>query len=133
MHLDHITIRTRNLPVMRDFFVEIFDLEERQRPRNIQRIPGHWLYSEDRPIVHLIGSHGFSIDNAAEAFDHIGLRLEGYSDFRTKLDRLNIRYSLMDIPELTERRIFFHTPCGPLLEAVFSEPTPVINGDEISN
>lgn len=124
MQLDHITIRTRNLTATRDFFLELFDLEERPRPKAIKRIPGHWLYSQDKPIIHLIGSHGFGIDKAAEAFDHVGFRLEGYEDFRAKLDRLNIKYSLMDLPELTERRIFFHTPCGPLLEAVFTEPTP---------
>ena len=124
MIIDHITIRTRNLPTMLEFFLKVFDLEERERPKVIQRIPGHWLYSEGNPIIHLIGSHGYGIDRAAEAFDHIGLRLEGYTKFRSKLDNLSIKYSLMDIPEINERRIFFYTPCGPLLEAVFSEPTP---------
>jgi len=124
MHLDHITIRTRNLPVTRDFFLKVFDLEEQERPKVIQRIPGHWLFSEGKPVIHLIGSHGFGIDRAAEAIDHVGFRLEGYSDFRARLDQLNIKYSLMDIPELDERRIFFHTPFGPLLEAVFTEPLP---------
>lgn len=122
MQLDHVTIRTRNLPATRDFFLEVFDLEERERPKAIQRIPGHWLYAGDRPLIHLISSHGQGIDRAAEAIDHIGLRLEGYADFRAKLDRLGIRYSPMDLPELEERRLFFHTPGGPLLEAVFSEP-----------
>ncbi|MFD2206390.1 hypothetical protein [Kiloniella antarctica] len=124
MQLDHITIRTRNLVATRDFFLSVFDLEERNRPRTIQRIPGHWLYADDQPIIHLIGSHGHGIDGAAEAFDHVGLRLKGYTTFREKLDLLGIRYSPMDLPEINERRLFFRTPCGPLLEAVFSEPSP---------
>ena len=121
MELDHITIRTRDLAATRDFFLTLFDMEERARPEAIQRIPGHWLYSENKPIIHLIGSQGFGIDGSAEAFDHVGLRLEGYAEFRAKLDRLGIRYSKMDLPELMERRLFFRTPCGPLLEAVFTE------------
>lgn len=128
MKLDHITIRTRNLGAMRDFFLQVFDMEERARPEAIQRIPGHWLYSEDKPIVHLIGSQGYGIDGSAEAFDHVGLRLEGYAAFRARLDRLGISYSKMDLPELMERRLFFRTPCGPLLEAVFTEP--LIESDE---
>ena len=41
-----------------------------------------------------------------------------------KLKRLGVRYSLMDLAELQERRVFFHAPGGPLLEGVFSEPVP---------
>jgi len=126
MHLDHITIRTRDLVGTKDFFLKVFDqLEERGRPKAIKRIPGHWLYADDKPIVHLIGSHGSGFDGAPEAFDHVGLRLEGYSTFRAKLDRLGIPYSMMDLPELDERRLFFRTPSGLLLETVFTEAMPI--------
>ena len=87
MKLDHVTIRTRDLQAARSFFLEVFDLEEGERPRAIQRIPGHWLYSEGHPLVHIIGSQGYGIDRAAEAIDHVGLRMEGYAEFRKKLAR----------------------------------------------
>ncbi|MDB4213663.1 glyoxalase [Octadecabacter sp.] len=125
MHLDHITIRTRDLAGMRAFFLEVFeDLKERDRPTAIRRIPGHWLFADGKPIIHLIGTRGHGADAAAEAFDHVGIHLEGYADFRAKLDRLQIPYSTMDLPEIEERRLFFRTPSGPLLEAVFTEPMP---------
>lgn len=54
--------------------------------------------------------------------DHVGLRLNGYAEFRARLDRLGIRYSLMDLADIQERRVFLQTPGGSLLEAVFSEP-----------
>lgn len=42
MHLDHITLRTRDLAGTRAFFLSVFDdLEERERPKAIRRIPGH--------------------------------------------------------------------------------------------
>ena len=123
MHIDHITIRTQDLAGTKDFFLKVFDqLEEQERPKAIQRIPGHWLYADGKPIVHLIGSRAHNHNEATEAFDHVGLRLKGYSKFRSKLDDLGIAYSTMDLPELVERRLFFRTPSGPLLEAVFSEP-----------
>jgi catechol 2,3-dioxygenase-like lactoylglutathione lyase family enzyme len=123
MNLDHVTIRTRNLESARDFFVKVFDLKEGERPLAIQRrIPGHWLYSEDHPLVHVIGSQGSGFDRAAEAIDHVGFRIEGYAAFRNKLDQLGIHYSTMDLADLQERRLFFRAPGGPLLEAVFSEP-----------
>ena len=126
MHLDHVTIRTRDLETTRRFLVRVFDLEEGERPLAIRRIPGHWLYSDGHPVVHIIGSQGSRIDGSAEAIDHVGLRMEGYAAFRKKLDQLGIPYSPMDLADIQERRLFFHAPGGPLLEAVFSEPVAQI-------
>lgn len=122
MRIDHVTIRTRDIAGTSGFFRDVFALEEGERPESIRRIPGTWLYSEGLPLVHIIGSHGFGMDRAAEAIDHVGLRLEDYSGFRARLDRLGIRYSTMDLADIHERRIFLRAPGGPLLEAVFSEP-----------
>ena len=127
MNLDHVTIRTRDLQATRSFFLTVFDLKEGERPLAIRRIPGHWLYSEGHPLVHIIGSQESGIDRAAEAIDHVGLRLEGYAEFRSKLDQLGIHYSTMDLADMGERRLFFRAPGGPLLEAVFSEPVPQNN------
>lgn len=121
MHLDHVTLRTRDLNATRDFFITVFGLEERPRPRAIQRIPGHWLYAGDAPIVHLIAAAGQGFDHAPEAWDHVGFRLSGHDAFRAKLRGLGIAYSPMELPELGERRLFFRAPGGPLIEAVFRE------------
>jgi len=119
MQLDHVTIKTRDLPTAREFFMDVFSLEERARPDAIRHIPGHWLYSENEPLVHLIGSHANNTDQTSESIDHVGFRLAGYAAFRQKLDRLGIPYSPMELPELNERRLFFRTPGGPVLEAAF--------------
>jgi catechol 2,3-dioxygenase-like lactoylglutathione lyase family enzyme len=131
MHLDHVTIRTRDIAGTRDFFRAVFDLETGERPHAIRRIPGCWLYAGGQPLVHIIGSQGRGIDRAAEAIDHVGFRLDGYAAFREKLGRLGIRYSTMDLADLQERRLFFHAPGGPLLEAAFSEPVPTEMFDEL--
>lgn len=122
MHLDHVTIRTSNLHESRAFFLKVFDLEEKSRPKIIQRIPGHWLYSGNQPLIHLIQSRGNGFDASTEAIDHVGIKSENYKVFKEKLEKLEIPYSLMDIEELQERRIFFRTPGNVLLEAVFNEP-----------
>jgi glyoxylase I family protein len=56
MHLDHVTIRTRDLEATRRFFLTVFDLEEGDRPRAILSIAGHWLYAAGLPLVHIIAS-----------------------------------------------------------------------------
>lgn len=121
MHLDHVTIRTRDVEEMRTFFKEVFDLEDGVRPQTIRHIPGAWLYSEGLPIVHLLASSGLESDRLADGIDHVGLRMTDYQGFRAKLDGLGIRYSMMDLDDIHERRLFLRAPGGTLLEAVFSE------------
>lgn len=118
MRLDHVTLRTSDLAATRSFFLEVFDLRDGARPAAIQRIPGHWLYAGDEPLVHLIaggGTTGFG----SEAWDHVGFRLTDYDAFRGKLERLGIPYNPMNLPDIDERRLFFRAPGGPLIEAVF--------------
>ena len=119
MQLDHVTLRTINLALTRDFFLAVFDLKEGTRPDAIQRIPGHWLYADDEPVLHLIGSQGDAADRAAEAWDHAAFRLTGYAAFRAKLEAMGIPYGPMDLPDINERRLFLRAPGGPLIEAVF--------------
>ena len=124
MQFDHLTIRSRDLDAAKAFFEQVLDLSEGERPAIIRRIPGHWLFDGNRrPVVHLIGTARGDVGHPAEAIDHVGIRPDGsYHDFRARLERLGVPYSLMDVVELQERRVFFHTPGGPLLEAVFDEP-----------
>lgn len=128
MHLDHVTIRTRDIAATSAFFKTVFDLVEGERPAAIRRIPGVWLFAASRPIVHIIGAQGYGIDRAAEAIDHVGFAMSGYAAFRAKLDVLAIPYSSMDLADIGERRLFLHAPGGPLLEAVFSEPPSMTTG-----
>lgn len=121
MILEHVTIRTSNLERTKNFFETVFDLIEKPRPKIIQPIPGHWLFKEDKPIVHLIQSKGNPVDFTTNSIDHVGFLLNGYNEFKHKLETLKIPYSLMDVEELKERRIFFRTPDGILLEGVFKE------------
>src|SRR5260370_12400464 len=117
MNLDHVTIRTRDLQATRSFFLKVFDLEEGERPRAIQRIPGHWLYSGGHPLVHIIGSQGYGIDRAAEAIDHVGLPMEGYPDVPNKPDRLGLRYTPIDLPPPADRRPLLAPPLPPPVRA----------------
>lgn len=119
--LDHVTIRTRDLEASREFFINVLDLQDGPRPAAIQRIPGCWMYAGDLPLVHLIGSTGPADSHPSEAIDHVGIRLRDHDTFKRRLDQLGIRHSGMHLPEVNERRLFFHAPGGVLLEAVFDD------------
>jgi catechol 2,3-dioxygenase-like lactoylglutathione lyase family enzyme len=126
MHLDHVTFRTADVAGAAQFLRAVFDLDEGERPQSIRHIPGAWLYAQGKPVVHLIGSgrglypEGFR--PTLEAIDHVGFHRDDYDTIRARLERLGVPYSLMDLPEIAERRIFLRLPSGPLIEVVFDDP-----------
>lgn len=129
MYIDHATFRSSDMNATRDFFISVFDLQVGERPDLIRNlIPGYWLYEQDKPIVHIIPArdNGFSLPAVVlkESIDHVAFHLEGYRNFREKLDAMGISYSLMDLADIDERRVFIQAPGGQLIEAVFNEPVP---------
>ena len=125
MHIDHTTLRTRQLEKTKNFLMSIFDLTEGARPAVIAaNIPGYWLYHKGSPLIHLIQSSSYynqQADHAAEAIDHTAFYLENYDAFKQKLLDLSIPHSLMDLPDIGQKRIFLHTPTGILFETVFRD------------
>jgi glyoxylase I family protein len=122
MHIDHTTLRTAHLEETKDFMVRVFGLVVGSRPATIAaNISGYWLYYKDAPIVHLIESpYKYEpTDPATEAIDHTAFFMEDYDGFKQRLTDLRVPFSLMNLPEIGERRIFLHTPTGILLETVF--------------
>ena len=49
--LDHVTIETRDAPGMIGFLEAVLGVREGYRPPFPS--PGHWLYLDDRPVIHL--------------------------------------------------------------------------------
>ena len=50
--LDHFNIRTRKLDETVRFYQDVLGLEKGARPNFA--FPGAWMYSEGRPVVHLV-------------------------------------------------------------------------------
>jgi catechol 2,3-dioxygenase-like lactoylglutathione lyase family enzyme len=120
--LDHVTLRTSDLDGTRAFFEDVLGLTPGYRPPF--SFPGYWLHAGIDPVVHLSPGGGGHVDRDGETIDHIGFRLSGYDVYRARLDELKLKYSLMELAELKERRIFVRTSTGILLELVFrGEPS----------
>ncbi|PYE80576.1 glyoxalase [Pseudoroseicyclus aestuarii] len=117
--LDHVTLRTAHLGATRQFFIEIFGLREGIRPPEIRRIPGHWLYEGDEPIVHLIGTATPGGRFDGDMIDHIAFRLDDYDGFMGKLRARGLPHSCMSLKGLGEHRVFLHAPGRQLIEVVF--------------
>ena len=94
-HLNHINIRTADLEATRDFYAEVFGLEEGFRPPF--PTPGYWMYAGDQPIVHISPCDPESPartnpDGMGNGLDHFAMWGSGLADQLATLDRRDIEY-----------------------------------------
>lgn len=122
MRLDHVTLRTRDLPGLCRFFQDVFGLEDGCRPAF--GFAGHWLYEGREPLVHLVPARSEASGPSAagaEGIDHVAFLRDDYASFRARLAAHGIPHSRMELPEIGERRLFLHAPGGVLIEVAFRD------------
>jgi catechol 2,3-dioxygenase-like lactoylglutathione lyase family enzyme len=87
MHLDHANIVVLDLDKTVDFFVDVLGFKKGHRPDF--RMPGAWLYSQGRPLIHLTQATGESTaGKVSPRIDHIALRVADLDEWNALLDRV---------------------------------------------
>lgn len=127
--LDHCSIRTVKLSETRDFYVDILDMIDGERPDF--DFPGHWLYVEGKPVVHLVGVDpddpsglqeylGGPIDaqslQGSGAFDHVAFRAKDPDRLIARLREKGYAYRERKVPDLDLYQIFIEDPNGITVE-----------------
>ena len=118
MRLDHINVRTDDLASVRQAFTDILGLTEGERPPFSS--PGHWLYGEGRPIVHLSGTDASLASQSTGALDHIAFHDDDFDGLIGRLDRAGIDYQERTVPGSGARQVFFHIALGIRIEVGFA-------------
>ena len=114
--LDHLTLNTVDLEASRGFYVDILGLRDGDRPPFDSA--GAWLYSGDRPIVHLVAGRGGGSASTG-AIDHVALRAEGLGAMIARLTAADIDHETFTVPGLGLKQIFLHDPDGVRIELTF--------------
>ena len=114
--LDHVTLNVAELDASRRFYVDVLGLREGDRPPFDS--PGAWLYSGDRPIIHLVAGRGGG-EAATGALDHVALRAEGLAAMVARLTAAGIAHQAFTVPGLGFKQIFMRDPDGVRIELTF--------------
>ena len=119
MQIDHINIKTPQ-DLMRqvcDFYCTVLGLEEGFRPSF--STAGHWLYSGDRPLVHLSLGHEQTGGAQRGYLDHVAFQTTGLDAFLARLEAHGIPYRSSHVAALELTQLFFEDPAGNGLEINF--------------
>ncbi|MGC2779083.1 MAG: VOC family protein [Bradyrhizobium sp.] len=114
--LDHFNIRTRNLAETVRFYEDVLGLENGDRPNFA--FPGAWMYSEGRPVVHLV-----DISPTAEAqkpdsgvVHHVAFVSRGFAGMKARLAAKGMPFDARQVPGGELWQIFVRDPNGVMIE-----------------
>lgn len=117
--LDHINILTSDAPVMIGFLEAVLLVKEGYRPPF--SVPGHWLYLEDRPVIHLNRIER-SYDFEPGMLDHFAFGLYDFEPAMQRVEASGYRYEHCQIPDTDIDQIFVYGPEGLKIELQCPRP-----------
>lgn len=115
MIINHVLVRTTDINAMKHFWVDVIGLKVGVRPPF--KAPGAWLYSDDKPVVHVV--HDPYLEAHVGALEHVAFEGADYDSLITSLNEHNVQYAEQDVPLTGEHQVFVSGPDGLNVEILF--------------
>jgi catechol 2,3-dioxygenase-like lactoylglutathione lyase family enzyme len=114
--LDHFNIRTRKLAETVRFYEDILGLQKGDRPNFA--FPGAWLYSEGKPVVHLvdISPTGEPQKPDSGVVHHVAFVSRGFAAMKQRLTSKGMAFDVRQVPGGDIWQIFVTDPNGVMIE-----------------
>jgi catechol 2,3-dioxygenase-like lactoylglutathione lyase family enzyme len=111
--LDHFNIRTRKLSDTVRFYEDILGLAKGDRPNFA--FPGAWMYSEGKPVVHLVDISPTEEQQKPDSgvVHHVAFASR---DFAGMKRRLQSEFDVRQVPGGELWQIFVNDPNGVMIE-----------------
>jgi lactoylglutathione lyase len=115
MKLNHILVLTSDLTAMEYFWTKLIGLRVGERPHF--PFKGLWVYSEDKPLVHIAEQHQAAFENGSIA--HVALEGADYNALIGRLNQNTYFYTEKVVPLSGDRQVFIAGPDGLTVEMLF--------------
>jgi len=114
--LDHFNIRTRKLGETVRFYEEVLDLKKGERPNFA--FPGAWMYSEGKPVVHLvdISQTGEQQKPDSGVVHHVAFASRDFAGMKQRLKSKGLPFDVREVPGVDVWQIFVTDPNGVMIE-----------------
>ncbi len=114
--LDHVNIQVVDGPRMVRFLETVLDAKEGPRPPF--DFPGHWIYLEDEPAIHLAVVER-EADFPPGIVNHVAFGVYDFEVVKARIESSGWRYRLTGIPETGIGQFFVEGPEGLLVEVQY--------------
>src|ERR1700675_1114369 len=114
--LDHFNIRTRKLADTVRFYEEMLGLEKGARPNF--SLPGAWMYSEGKPVVHLVDISKTDEPQKPDCgvVTHVAFASQGFVGMKKRLESKGMEFDSRQGPGGDLWQIFVNDPNGVMIE-----------------
>jgi catechol 2,3-dioxygenase-like lactoylglutathione lyase family enzyme len=119
--MEHLLVLTDDIEGTRDFYCRALGLEVGERPP--LEFPGHWLYVEGVPCIHVADREAYTahserlgIPASPEAVDHVAFNGDDYEEAVARLEREGVEASTNAVPGAGLRQLFLEDPNGLKIE-----------------
>ena len=115
---NHINIETNKLDQTVDFYETVLNTKKGERP--VFPFPGAWLYSGDRPLIHIMESPNKENKNSnTSGLNHVAFDGQDLVGTLQRLEAGNVAYRKLKIPSTEDVQIFVQDPNGIVIELLF--------------
>ncbi|HVX03689.1 MAG TPA: VOC family protein [Rhodanobacteraceae bacterium] len=125
--IGHVNLRASAATIerLRRFYIDIVGLHEGPRPAFRSGSRGHWLYAQDRDVLHLtIARDDGATTQSPGVFNHLAFDCDGLESTCARLDAAGIEYATDVVDALHQTQLFLTDPAGIGVELTFTESQP---------
>ncbi len=115
--LDHVNVRTSDLPASKKFYCDVLGLRDGARPPFA--FDGAWLYCDEQAVVHLVEIPA-AVEAAPVSLEHFAFRARGLGAFVERLKAHGIAYRVAVVPDVNITQIHLHDPDGNHIHVDFA-------------
>jgi catechol 2,3-dioxygenase-like lactoylglutathione lyase family enzyme len=114
--LDHFNIRTRKLDDTVRFYQDILGLTKGDRPNFA--FPGAWMYSEGKPVVHLVDISPTQEQQKPDSgvVHHVAFASRDFAGMKQRLQSKGMKFDVRQVPGGDLWQIFVNDPNGVMIE-----------------
>ena len=130
-HLEHFLIQTADLDGTRDWYAEVLGMVSGPHPDF--KIPVHWMYIGDEPVLHLaeggaevsenrmkyLGQQSTAVSGSG-VVDHVAFRATGLQDMINHLDAKGVGYTKRQVDDQGLFQLFLMDPNDVKVELNFA-------------
>lgn len=115
-HLDHVHLHVTDGPRMVRFLETVLEAKEGERPPF--DFPGHWVYVEDKPAIHIsiVEPHD---DPPRGIIGHVAFGVYDFEATKARIESTGYPWRLAGIPGTPIGQFFVDGPDGLLLEVQY--------------
>ena len=114
--LDHYNLRTRRYPETLHFYENVLGLVNGARPDF--SFPGAWLYSEGKPVVHVVDISATDERQKPDSgvVHHVAFVSRGFAAMKERLKAMSVAFDTREVPGNELWQIFATDPNGIVIE-----------------